>query len=161
MLKSVSLRPIGPEDEAFLFTLYASTREEELKIVPWTDEQKHAFLQMQFRAQHQFYQEQYTGSTFDVILVDEVAAGRLYVARWGKELRIIDIALLPAWRGHGIGSRLLRTLQDEATAAHKPLTIHVERMNPALRLYERLGFTLSEDKGVYLFLEWRPPEGPA
>jgi ribosomal protein S18 acetylase RimI-like enzyme len=159
--KTVSLRPIVPEDEAFLFALYASTREEELKIVPWTAEQKQAFLQMQFRAQHHFYQEQYVGSTFDVILVGEVPAGRLYVARWRDEMRIIDIAFLPAWRGHGIGSRLLRTLQDEAAAAHKSLTIHVERMNPALRLYERLGFTLREDKGVYLFLEWRPPERPA
>jgi GNAT superfamily N-acetyltransferase len=154
--QSVSLRPIAPEDEAFLFALYASTREEELKIVPWTAEQKHAFLQMQFRAQHHHYQEHYTGSTFDVILVDDVAAGRLYVARWTNEMRIIDIALLPAWRGHGIGSGILRSLQDEAAAARKILTIHVERMNPALRLYERLGFALREDKGVYLFLEWRP-----
>jgi ribosomal protein S18 acetylase RimI-like enzyme len=69
-------------------------------------------------------------------------------------MRIIDIALLPAWRGRGIGGRLLRGLQEEAAAGSKPLTIHVERMNPALRLYERLGFALREDKGVYLFLEY-------
>ena len=109
---TLRLRPIAPGDEAFLFALYASTREEELQIVPWTAEQKHAFLQMQFRAQHDHYQQHYGGSSFDVILVGDVPAGRLYVARWAEEMRIIDVALLPAWRGQGIGTGMLRALQD-------------------------------------------------
>ena len=157
--ETIRLRPITHADEAFLYDLYASTREEELKVVDWTAEQKHAFLQMQFRAQHAYYQEHYAGSAFDVILAADVPAGRLYIARWPDEMRIIDIALLPAWRGHGLGSAILRTLQDEAAATGKALTIHVERMNPALRLYERLGFSVREDKGVYLFLDWRSAEG--
>lgn len=152
--ETVSLRPITPADEAFLLALYTSTRELELQVVPWTPEQKQQFLEMQFRAQHQYYQDHYTGSTFDVILVDGTPAGRLYVARWATEIRIIDIAMLPAWRGQGLGTSLLQAMQTEAADAKKRLTIHVERMNPALRLYERLGFMLSEDKGVYLFLEW-------
>jgi ribosomal protein S18 acetylase RimI-like enzyme len=155
--ETVRLRPITPADEAFLFTLYASTREEELKIVDWTPDQKQAFLQMQFRAQHAHYQQHYAGSAFDVILANDVPAGRLYVARWPDEMRIVDIALLPAWRGQGLGGAILRALQDEAAAAGTSLTIHVERMNPALRLYQRLGFTVREDKGVYLFLDWRAP----
>jgi ribosomal protein S18 acetylase RimI-like enzyme len=78
------------------------------------------------------------------------------VHRGESEIRIVDIALLPDYRGNGIGTALLRDLFSEADAAGKTVTIHVERFNPALRLYERLGFSVAEDKGVYLFLERRP-----
>jgi ribosomal protein S18 acetylase RimI-like enzyme len=91
-----------------------------------------------------------------VILVDGKPAGRLYVHRRPSEIRIVDIALLPKHRGNGVGTRLLEDLLAEGDGAGKSVTIHVERMNPALRLYERLGFALGEDKGVYLFLERQP-----
>ena len=148
------LRPIAPSDEAFLRAVYSSTREQELAIVPWDDAQKTAFLRMQFDAQHAYYQEQYAGASFDVILIDGQPAGRLYVERAAEEFRIIDIALLPEYCNRGIGTTLLRELHSEAAAEGKPLRIHVERFNPALRLYERLGFSQVEDKGVYLFMEW-------
>ena len=80
--------------------------------------------------------------------------GRLYVARWEKEIRIVDITLLPEFRGTGIGTKLLRDLQTEARSACKSLTIHVERFNRALTLYQRLGFKEVEDKGVYLLMRW-------
>ena len=143
-------------DHEFLFDVYASTRTEELASVDWDEAQKEAFLRQQFAAQHQWYTEQYDGASLDVVVVDGQPAGRLYVARWPDEIRIMDIALLPAYRGAGAGTSLLRDLMAEAEAAGKPLTIHVERFNPALRLYSRLGFTLTEDKGVYLLLAWRP-----
>src|SRR5207244_12709415 len=95
----------------------------------------------------------YGDASFDVILVDGEPAGRLYVHRGPSEIRIVDVALLPEQRGSGGGTRLLGDLLAEADEASKSVTIHVERMNPALRLYERLGFALAEDKGVYLFLE--------
>jgi len=82
--------------------------------------------------------------------------GRLYVHRGPSEIRVVDIALLPEYRGAGVGTSLLQDLLAEGDAAGKSVTIHVERMNPALRLYERLGFAVAEDKGVYLFLA-RPP----
>jgi ribosomal protein S18 acetylase RimI-like enzyme len=91
-----------------------------------------------------------------VVLVDGEPAGRLYVRRGDREIRIVDIALLPERRGNGIGTSLLRDLLAEADATGKSVTIHVERFNPALRLYERLGFAVAEDKGVYLFLERLP-----
>jgi ribosomal protein S18 acetylase RimI-like enzyme len=136
--------------------VYASTRAEELAVVPWDDAQKEAFLRSQFEAQDAWYREHYADASFDVILVDGQPAGRLYVLRRDAEIRIVDIALLPEYRGNGIGTTLLRDLLAEADAAGKRVTIHVERFNPALRLYERLGFCIAEDKGVYLFLE-RPP----
>lgn len=146
-------------DEELLYEVYASTRQEELAHVDWEDGAREAFLRQQFTAQHQWYTEQYEGASFDVIVVDGRDAGRLYVARWSREIRIMDIALLPDHRGRGVGSALLSDLMAEAAASGKPLTIHVERLNPALRLYLRLGFAPVEDKGVYLLLRWSPTSG--
>jgi ribosomal protein S18 acetylase RimI-like enzyme len=153
---SVPLRIAGPEDFDFLCRVYASTRTEELAAVPWSVEQKHAFLRMQFEAQDKYYRENYTTAEFLVILDGEIPAGRLYVDRWPDEIRLMDIALLPEHRGKGLGTRLLEDLQKEAREAGKPLRIHVERMNPALSLYERLGFQRVEDRGVYWLMEWQP-----
>jgi len=150
------LRPAGADDRAFLLRVYASTREEELGLVDWSDEQKAAFVLQQFEAQDEHYREHYDPATFDVIEVDGEPAGRLYVARWEDEIRIIDIALLPGYRGRGIGTALLKALLDEAAAARKRLSIHVELNNPARRLYERLGFAPVEGRGVYVLMEARP-----
>jgi len=154
-----SLRPIQREDEEFLYRVYASTRTDELAPVPWSDEQKDSFLRMQFAAQHRYYQESYTASSFDVVMVDGERAGRLYIARWPEELRIIDVALLPEYRRRGIGTALLARLREEAAGNGLPVRIHVERANRARALYERLGFRVVADRGVYLFLEWRAPAG--
>ena len=159
-MTSISLRPITPEDESFLAGLYASTRAEELAVTGWSDEEKAVFCRKQFDAQSAHYRENYPGASLQVIENAGAPIGRLYVARWEREIRIMDIALLPEHRGAGIGAKLLRELQDEARSAGKTLTIHVERFNPALRLYERLGFQMTEDKGVYLLMRWSatPPE---
>ena len=151
----VSFRPITDADLPFLARLYASTREEELAATGWTAEQKAAFLGFQFEAQHRHYMEHYAGSRFDLVLAGGVPAGRLYVADRREEVRLIDIALLPEHRGRGLGTRLLRDLQAAAGAAGKPLTIHVERFNPALALYQRLGFRSVEENGPYFLMEWR------
>jgi ribosomal protein S18 acetylase RimI-like enzyme len=147
------LRPARAEDRDFLLRVYASTREEELRPVDWSAEQKAAFVQQQFEAQDAYYREHYDPATFDVIEVDGEPAGRLYVARWEDEIRIVDIALLPEHRGRGTGTALVRALLDEAAAAGKRLSIHVEVNNPARRLYERLGFAAVEERGVYVLME--------
>ena len=154
---AITLRPVVAGDAGFLRRLYGSTREAELAHLDWDDDQKDAFISSQFEAQRRSYEEHYRGAASDLIVVDGEPAGRLYVARGADEIRIVDIALLPAYRNRGIGSQLLGALLDEAAVADKQVTMHVERFNPALRLYERLGFVLVEDKGVHLFLEWRPP----
>ena len=161
MDSAISLRPIEPGDEEFLYRVYASTREAELALVDWDAAQQAAFLRMQFAAQHQYYQEHYTGAAFQLILVDGQPAGRLYVARWQDEIRIVDLALLPAYRNQGIGTALLKDLLAEGARAGKPVTIHVEQFNPALRLYTRLGFVRIGERGVYYLMEWSPERGNA
>jgi ribosomal protein S18 acetylase RimI-like enzyme len=156
---SLRLRPMRwPEDEPFLERVYASTRADELAQVEWSAEQKAAFCRMQFAAQHQYYQEQYAGADFDVIELQGVPIGRLYVNRGQREIRIIDISLLPEHRGRGLGTQLLRGLQGEAREGGQVLTIHAEKFNPSLRLYQRLGFEVQEDRGVYLFMQWAAPD---
>jgi len=154
----VTFRPIREEDREFLGRLYATTREQEMAVVPWSDAEKAEFLSMQFEAQHKFYRETFAQAELSLILVDGEPAGRLYVDRRTQEIRLIDIALLPEHRGRGLGGRLMRDLLEEAQAAGKPVTIHVERTNPALRLYERLGFRPVEDQGIYYLMEWRPDQ---
>lgn len=151
----LTFRPIQPEDAAFLREVYASTRAEELALVNWSDAEKQAFLQMQFDAQHRHYQQHFPAADFRIILRESRPIGRLYLARLTDEFRIIDLALLPAHRGAGIGTALLQDILREAAAAGKPVRLHVERFNPALRLYQRLGFTMVEEGQIYLLMERR------
>jgi len=155
---SLALRPITTTDRDRLYRIYASTRAEELAVTDWNDSQKATFLQMQFDAQHRYYMENYRDARFQMIEWDRAPVGRLYLVRWPDEIRIIDIALLPEYRGRGLGSQLLRNIQADAQQAGLPVTIHVERFNPALSLYQRLGFHMVEDKGVYLLLKWTPTD---
>ena len=161
--ESVSLRPVVPADMGFLYRVYASTREDELAVTGWDDATKSAFLQQQFRAQHEHYLANYDGATYDVIAVDDDPAGRLYVARWEREIRVMDISLLPELRGRGIGGSLLRTLLEEGARTRKDVTVHVEHANRARELYRRLGFEDVHEQGVYVLMRWRPPgsEAPA
>ncbi|HEX9987956.1 MAG TPA: GNAT family N-acetyltransferase [Chloroflexia bacterium] len=152
----ITRRPITSDDEALLYRIYASTRVEELALTNWDDAQKAAFLMMQFTAQHRYYQEHYSDATFEVILVDGQPAGRLYVGRWPEEIRIVDIALLPEYRNAGIGTTLLKGILEEAAQTGRRVSIHVERFNPAMRLYERLGFSTVGEHGVYYLMEWLP-----
>lgn len=156
MTARIELRPATASDAPFLRSVYGSTRAEELEPTGWTDAEKDAFLDQQFHAQDTYYKEHYEGATYDVVLVDGEPAGRLYVARWEREIRIMDIALLPAFRGEGIGRRLLEPLLREGDEAGKPVSIHVERTNRALSLYRRLGFEQVEERGPYLLMR-RPP----
>lgn len=153
----MTVRPVAAGDRAFLLALYASTRAHELALFPWTDEQKAAFVEHQFTAQDAHYRAYYEGAALDVIEVEGERAGRLYVHRRPHEVRVMDIALMPAFRGRGIGGDLLTALREEARASGRKLSIHVEEGNPARRLYERVGLrVVSAAHPPYLLMEWSP-----
>ena len=156
MSTSTTLRPITEEDQPFLRRVYASTRAEEMAVVPWTEEEKEEFLRFQFDAQHKYYMEQFPRAAFDLIVRDGEPVGRLYVDRRADEIRLIDIALLPEHRGAGLGGAIMRDILAEGAAAEKLVRIHVEQDNPAMRLYLRLGFEKIEEQGVYHLMEWKP-----
>lgn len=150
---NITLRPVGPDDYDFLVEVYGSTRAEELALTPWTIEQQQAFVQSQFAAQQDHYAQKYPTASHDIILSDNRPVGRLYVARLDQEIRIIDITLLPGERNAGIGSFLIKQLLDEANHSKKMTRIFVEEFNPSLRLFERLGFSPSEQHGIHLLLQ--------
>ncbi len=156
--KIITRRPVKPDDLEFIFQVYSSTREEELSVTGWDAESKVRFLRQQFNAQREYYQDQFTDATFDIVLEDNTPIGRLYVDRREDEIRIIDIALLPEQRGHGIGSALLAEILLEAKQRKIPARIHVEKFNRALQLYKRLGFRAVADRDPYLLMQWQAGE---
>lgn len=154
---AITLRPVGPADEEFLFQLYASTRADELAPLGWSPAQQTTFLRQQFDAQRRDYQARFPAAGHQLILVAERPAGRIWVARTDAEIRLVDLALLPAAQGSGVGTQLLRSLIDEATQAGRPLRLSVLRNNHrAVRLYERLGFAVIGDTPTYLKMEYQP-----
>jgi ribosomal protein S18 acetylase RimI-like enzyme len=155
--EQIKLRPVTPEDDAFLLSVYASTRAEEMKQVPWNAEQKEMFLRMQYTAQKQHYAAAYPLASHDIIYADETAVGRLYLDRNEERLHILDITVLPQHRGRGTGAALLRRLMEEAGASGKAVMIYVESFNPSLRLFERLGFQKEREEGFQFLMKWQAP----
>ncbi|CDX56128.1 GCN5-related N-acetyltransferase [Mesorhizobium plurifarium] len=145
----LALRPEADADVPFLGALYASTRIDELAVTSWNEAQKAAFLDMQFQAQRAHYRRHYPEADWLVVEHGAQRIGRLYLERWPSQHRVIDIAFRPERCGKGFGTALLNDLIDEAATVGKAVSIHVEKNNPARRLYLRLGFEVAEDKGVY------------
>lgn len=157
LIDEVALRPVTDADRDFLMGVYGSTRDEELSQVDWPEGQRETFVRMQFDAQDTEYRRHNPEGSFDVIEVDGRPAGRLYVDRRPGDIRIVDISLLPEFRGAGNGTRLIEQLMDEAVASARILSIHVEIYNRAAQLYERLGFVMAAERGVYRRMEWSSP----
>lgn len=150
------LRPSCPDDREFLFRLYSSTRAHEIEPLGWPAAQQEAFLRMQFNAQQQWYQSAYAGADYQVVVVDGQPIGRLIVLRGPDAWNLLDISLLPQTRSHGIGSELMRALIQQCAAAGVILKLQVLKVNPALRLYQRLGFVVTGEDQIYLQMELRP-----
>lgn len=151
-----TLRPVTPDDDEFLVTVYGSTRTEELSLTPWTEQQREAFVSWQFEAQQEHYAKHYPTANHDIIIFDGRQVGRLYVARLDQEIRIVDITVLPAERNAGIGSYLIRQLLDEADRTGKVTRIYVEEFNPSLALFNRLNFSPIQQDGFHLLLQRTP-----
>jgi GNAT superfamily N-acetyltransferase len=156
---SITCRPVGLDDYAFLVEVYASTRADEMALVPWNADQRQAFVRMQFASQQEHYQNTFPTASHQIILSNGRPVGRLYVARLEQEIRIVDITLMPSERNAGIGSSLLSGLLDEAGRVGKVVRIYVENYNSSLRLFERLNFKPIEQHGIHLLLEWSPNAG--
>ena len=152
----ISLRPVTDDDQEFLFQLYVSTRAEERELVGWPDELWDRFMRMQFDLQQAHYRRSYDNPSFDIILADDTPVGRLYLDRRADEYRLIDLSLLPQFRRMGIGGSFLKAVIQEAEAQGLPLSLHVEKNNPILDYYRRIGFRIEADRGAYLFMV-RPP----
>jgi ribosomal protein S18 acetylase RimI-like enzyme len=149
----ITVRPEQESDDEFLLKVYGSTREQELAQTPWTAEQKQQFVRMQWEAQKNHYAAQHPHASHEIIYIEGIAAGRLYLDRSGEKFHILDITILPEHRNRGAGSFLLNQIMAEAKEAGKPVSIYVETFNPSLRLFQRLGFTPIQQEGFHLLLQ--------
>lgn len=155
----LKLKPVTPDDDAFLLSVYASTRADELAQVQWEEGQQEAFVKWQFEMQRREYDARFPGAEYDVIDIDDKPAGRLWIGRGENEIRLLDIALLPEFQNRGAGTFLIKQLIDEAKITGKRLRHMVFVLNNnADRLYLRLGFEVIEDVGGYRHMEWARKE---
>lgn len=151
------LRPERADDVAFLFDLYGATRTEELALTGWDAVARSAFLNMQFSAQRHHYLTHYPDAQFDIIELDGLRIGRVYVRRTADDISLMDIAFLPDYRNRGLGSQILRSLIAESVATVRPITLHVETNNPhARRWYMRLGFVDVRTEGIHILMRRAP-----
>jgi GNAT superfamily N-acetyltransferase len=153
MTRAIGIRPECQQDGNFLAALYASTRQSELAMLGWSAAEQDAFLRMQFDAQSRHYRGTFPAASYSIICVDGKPAGRLIVNRSDDEVRIVDVALLPDFRGNGIGGELIRRVLAEADAAGLPVRCHVLAGNGARRFWERAGFVAQGSDGAYLSME--------
>jgi ribosomal protein S18 acetylase RimI-like enzyme len=156
----VTLRRVTAGDEEFVYQVYASTRAEELAPLKWSAEQQDSFLRMQFTLRQRDYGARFDAAGHQIVLRGDRPVGIIWVSRDGREIRLADLALLPAQRGSGIGTILVRELIKESDRTGKPVRLMVLQVNRgALRLYERLGFKVVGTSGFYFEMERRPALG--
>jgi RimJ/RimL family protein N-acetyltransferase len=153
---ALSYRPFTDEDLPFVADLYASTRREEVAATGWPAETQEAFLLHQHEAQHRHYSLHYSDGEWLIVEREGEAIGRLYLHETNDSVCIVDISLLPRFRGLGIGGAVLRDILDWSHGRAKSVSIHVEKFNPARRLYLRLGFSVIADEGVYDLMRTEP-----
>jgi len=154
LLNSITLRPATADDEPLLLEIYASTRLSELELIPWDENQKRAFIKMQFDARRKQYRESYPDAESSMILRQGEPMGSLLVARRDSEIVLVDIALLPRHRNAGIGTHLVKALMEEAAGARKTVRLRVLATSAAVKMYERIGFKRTNNAGVYFEMNW-------
>lgn len=151
-IDTLTTRPLLSTEETFSYQVYASTRADEMALIPWPEAQKEAFVRMQFRLRQQQYRAEYPEALTEVILYGDVPAGTMITSKTADAILLIDIALLAHFRGAGIGATVLQALQGEG----KKIILHVLKQNPARHLYSRLGFVVASEDSMYLRMEWNP-----
>jgi ribosomal protein S18 acetylase RimI-like enzyme len=152
----IALRTAVGKDDSFIEEVYGSTRQGELNLTNWAEQQKKAFIIMQSMAQLAEYKINYPGALYEIIIYKKLLAGRFYTWENENEIRVIDITLLPKFRGKGIGTFLLKELIKKSISVQKKISLHVEPFNPALQLYQRLGFVYIKNNGRHYYMERNP-----
>jgi GNAT superfamily N-acetyltransferase len=160
LLNPIALRAATADDLPFLGRLYRDTRRLELEGWGWPQEQREWFLQMQFDVRRRSYEAAYPNAEDQIVCVDGMPVGRMLVDRGPAGLQLIDLALLEEHRNQGLGTELLLRLQRECERKRIALCLQVLTANPAMRLYQRLGFAQVSADPVYARLEWLPVSSP-
>jgi GNAT superfamily N-acetyltransferase len=151
-VENLLLRTANPDDEPFLKELFFDVRSVEFTQIGFPLEQLTPLLSMQYKAQTQSYNAQYPNAEHSIIELNGEKIGRLLVNREEKNTCLVDIAILHNFRGQGFGSFLLEKLKSEAEI----IGLSVYKTNfGAIKLYEKHGFAVTNDDGMYLEMEWK------
>ncbi|MCS4306608.1 ribosomal protein S18 acetylase RimI-like enzyme [Rheinheimera pacifica] len=153
----LSVRPATAKDTVFLESLYQSTRDD-LSFLDAPEEQKAELMEMQFRAQTQGYGDAYPNAMYFIIEKHQEAIGKATLDFGPNEVRLIDLALIPAARGKGLGAAVVQAFQQASAAVAVPMTLTVLQENTAAKvLYQRLGFVTTAIQQPYELMIWYPP----
>jgi len=156
-MSTIAVRPALPQDEIFLYELYRTIRGPEFELAPITPDQREHLIRLQFRGQMSSYAQTYPNSCYHIVLLDSKPIGRLWVAELNREFHLVDIAVHPDVQSKGIGTALVRRLQQDAAKGGLPIRSCVFRFNPgSLRFHQRLGFNIVRSDEVHHFMEWKP-----
>jgi ribosomal protein S18 acetylase RimI-like enzyme len=152
----MQMRAFQPEHDAdFVFSLFCELRAPELRAACTDEAALRQLLAMQHHAQLASYRRAFPRAERELFLCDRERAGSWLIDRAQTAFTLIDFALAARFRGRGLGQRLLRSLQQRAREERMPILLHVRPDNPALRLYQRLGFAITESSPAELAMEWR------
>lgn len=155
-MSTLAVRPALPQDEIFLYELYSAIRMPEFMLAPVTEDQREHLVRMQFHGQMSAYAQMYPNSCYHIVLLDGKPVGRLWVAQLEREFHLVDIAVHPSVQKKGIGSVLVKRLQQEAATARLPIASSVSRFNPgSLRFHQRLGFAIVREDEMNFYLQWK------
>lgn len=156
-LGKITTRPSVAEDSAFMLELYASTSKDVLDDLGWTIGSQRTFVIMQAQTEEWNRARLYPGMDRLTICVDDMPVGRLLVCMRNNMLHLVDLSLLPRFRGNGIGTQLMTEILEEARNARVPVKVKVRKESGAIRFVERLGFATPTDLGTTVELTWMPP----
>ena len=123
----------------------------------WSQAVQDAFLAQQHDAQHRHYRALHAAADWWVIEHSGDPAGRLILQDDGRELLIVDLALLPPYRNRAIGTAILSDIRNFADAEGRAVRLSVAVTNPARSLYERMDYVPVEDGGMHIQMRYTPP----
>jgi len=152
----IQLRAAEEKDASFIEAVYRTTREAELNLTNWSEFQKSAFISMQSAAQLSDYKKKFPAARFQVIVYKKKDIGRFFTCETENEIRLLDITILPEYTGKGIGTNLLQRLIQRSNKVQRKISLHVIASNPAMKLYQRLGFVQIKKDGLYYYMERKP-----
>ena len=147
-------RPAGPDDMGFLLDTFAITREHDLGLQGIDPGLREALVDMQFKAQQGHYTQAYPGCKPWVIEQSGRKLGQMWLFLDSRPddpgLRLMDLAVLPAYRHQGVATACLQALLRLTEHLGWPMHLHVLANNPIRHWYERMGFALTHEAGLYL-----------
>ncbi|GAB0118071.1 N-acetyltransferase family protein [Acidisoma sp. 7E03] len=155
------LRPERRADAAFLLRLYAEVRAAEMDAAGWPEAERRVFLREQLRLQSLHYHRTYPEAHFEIVMQGETPVGRLYWHPGDSDIHVIDLSLLRQYRNQGLGSALLREVILRAESQGKAVSLAVLFGNPAIHLYRRLGFKVTDSVETNHLLMRRLPAAAA